>query len=101
MRLIVAFPLILLAAGCDNGGVVDTAIQQGARQSAIEACKAWMPQSEIAAAAGLDGDRLCGCAADRILDGKGVGDLAELRPDGPAARAAIAQCVAQIQKESE
>jgi hypothetical protein len=97
MRTIFAASTLLLITACDSGGVVDQTIRQGVRQSAVEACTAWIPQSNIALAAGLDPDRLCACAADRILEGKSASELGDLRPGSPESRAAVAQCVAQIQ----
>ncbi len=94
--MLAAMSLLSLAA-CDSGGVVDQSIRRGVRQSAVQACTAWVPQSEIALAAGVDPERLCGCAADRILEGKGASDLADLRPSSPELRAAVAQCVAEDQ----
>lgn len=94
--MLAAVSLLLLAA-CDSGGVVDQTIRHGVRQSAVEACTAWVPQSEIALAAGVDPERLCGCAADRILEGKAASKLAELRPSSLELRAAVTQCVADVQ----
>ena len=88
---------LLSLAACDSGGVLDQTIQRGVRQSAVQACAAWLPQSEIALAAGVDSERLCGCAATRILEGKGASELADLRPSSPELRAAVAQCVAEVQ----
>ncbi len=85
--------LVFLLAACDVASTIDPPIPQAVRQSAIETCKAWIPQSRIAAAAGLDANRLCSCAADRILEGKGITDLPELRPDAPEIRAAIVKCI--------
>jgi len=97
MKVLWGILLIVSAGACDDGGMVDQTIQRGVRQSAVQACVAWVPESQITAAAGLNADRLCACAADRLLEGKGVADLGELRPDSPENRAAIVQCVAQIQ----
>lgn len=95
-RILGAMSLLSLAA-CDSGGVVEQTIQRGVQQSAVQACTAWLPQSEIALAAGVDPERLCGCAANRILEGKGASDLADLRPSSAELHAAVAQCVAEVQ----
>lgn len=86
---------LLALSGCDNGGVIDQTIQGGVRHSAVQACIAYVPQSEMATAAGLDPQRLCACAVDRMLEVRNVADLAQLRPDSPEGRAAIAQCIAE------
>ena len=96
-RAIAAAMGLLALAACDDGGIVDQTIRHGVRQSAVEACRAWVPQSEIASAAGLDPERLCGCAADRILEGKSASELGSLRPGSAELRAAATQCVAEVQ----
>jgi len=95
-RTLAAIALLLLAA-CDGGGVVDQTIERGVRQSAVQACTTWLPQSEIAQAAGVDPERLCGCAADRILKGKNASNFAGLTPNSSELRDAVAQCVIEVQ----
>jgi hypothetical protein len=63
----------------------------------VQACMQWVPEANIPLTAGLDGQRLCACAVDRMLTVRSVSDLAELRPDSPQGQAAIAQCLTQIQ----
>ena len=91
-RMLAAAALLALGA-CDSGGVVDQTIRHGVRQSAVQACRSWVPQSEIVLAAGVNMDRLCGCAADRILKGKGASELGDFRPGGPELSAAVSQCL--------
>ena len=95
LRPLAAAWLLSLAA-CDSGGVVDQTIRTGVRQSAVETCVAWVPRSDIALAAGLDSQSLCGCAADRMLEAKGAADLASLNPASAEFRAAVAQCVRDV-----
>ena len=97
MRSIISAAAVLTLAACDSGGVIDQTVRAGARESAVQACAAWIPQSNIAVATGLSAERLCGCAADRVLEG--TSSLSELRPDSAAARAAITQCIAENRKQ--
>ena len=101
MKLMFVLAASVCAAACDQGGMVDQTNQQSVRQNAVQACAAWVPQSDIAAAAGLTGERLCSCAVDRMLEGKNLSDLPELRPDSAESRAAIAQCVAEIRSSPQ
>lgn len=96
MKAIVGCTALFLLAACDSGGVVDQTVRQGVRQSAVQACTAWVPQSEIAQAAGLNTDTLCGCAADRLLKGKSASELGNLRPGSAETRQAVAQCIADM-----
>jgi hypothetical protein len=100
MRTFLAVAVLVSLAACDDGGAIDQTIARGVRESAVQTCMAWVPQSDIAAAAGLDGDRLCACATDRVLSGKSVAELGELRPDSAEGRAALVECVAEIQSNS-
>jgi hypothetical protein len=99
MRTFTAAALLVSLAACDGGGVIDQSIEQGVRQTAIQTCIAWVPQSDIPAAAALQAERLCACATDRMLDGKSLSELSTIRFDGPEVRAAVVQCVADRQTE--
>ena len=98
MKTILTAVALLSLAACDNGGVIDQSIRSGVRESAVQACTTWLPQSDIAAAASLDPDRLCGCAADRLLE-KGASPLAELTPESAEVRTAMTQCVAEMRSQ--
>jgi hypothetical protein len=93
MRSFTAAALLVSLAACDAGGVIDESIEEGVRQTAIQTCIAWAPQSDIAAAAGLRTEQLCACATDRMLEGKSLAELPGLRFDGPEIRAAVAACL--------
>lgn len=100
MRPAIAMTVLFALAACDNGGVVDQTFRTGVRQSAVQACTAWIPQSDIAAAAGLDSGTLCGCVADRMLEGKSASEVVQIRPENPETRAAIVQCVADTRAKA-
>ena len=86
---------LCLVGACDSG-VVDQSVRAGVRQSAVEACQAWAPQSDLARAAGLDLARLCGCAADRVLADKIAAELADIAQSSADIRAAAVECVAEL-----
>jgi hypothetical protein len=93
MRPVTVAALLLSLAACDGGGVIDRSIEEGVRQTAIQTCIAWVPRSDVAAAAGLQAEQLCGCATDRMLEGKSLAELPGLRFDGPEIAAAVAACL--------
>ena len=100
MRRIFSAAMLLALAACDSGGVVDRTVRQGVRQSAVEACIAWAPQSDFARAAGLDPEQLCACAADKLMKNRTVSDLGDLASGSGKIQAAAAQCVAERQGRS-
>lgn len=96
MRAILAAAALAAVAGCGEGGVVDDTVRAGLKQSAVEACLAWAPESTVVEAAGISRERLCACAADRILAGGGLTELPDLSPNNPEIREAVRQCVGEI-----
>jgi hypothetical protein len=99
MRLVGPMAAAILALpGCGEGSAFDNGLRAGFRESAVAGCVRASRESAgaRAAPAGFDWDRLCGCAVDRYMDGK---TTAQLRDTGPedVDRAALAQCLAEIQ----
>jgi len=101
VRNLFAVIAFLTLVACDEGGVIDQTVQTGIRESAVQTCVEWIPQSDIAAAAGLKSDKLCACAADRFLEGKSLAEAADPRSASEGIRSAVAQCVSEIQAERQ
>jgi hypothetical protein len=96
LKLIIAIAGIFALAACDSGGVVEQSVRGGVRQSAVEACTSWLPQSEIVLAAGVNPRRLCGCAADRVLKDKSASELPDIAQTTGEVRAAAIACIGEI-----
>lgn len=94
MKTILRGTALLSLAARDSGLVIDQEIRSSLRESAIKACTAWIPQSDIAAAAGPGTDKICGCAADHVLEN--ASQLADLKSSTVEIRTAVAQCAAEV-----
>lgn len=94
-----AAALVLLPlAGCGQGSAFDEAFRNSYREKGVQTCatqaRTAMAQSGRAAPAGVDFDRICACAVDRIMAGKSARELMS-PPDDATQRAAVEQCAAQ------
>lgn len=77
--------------GCEAS---DEALRNQFRQGAIEGCM--QAAGERSAPAGIDWDRLCGCATDRVMEGKSGRELAQMQPGGEEQSRIVQQCLAEM-----
>lgn len=96
MRIGLAFLAALPLAAC---GAAEENALKAFRDQSVAGCVETSRQAAPPAMAGLNFQRLCSCATDRIMDGKRVADLARMRPGDPEQREAIEQCAAQMVPE--
>jgi len=95
MRPILIAPLLLLPlAGC---GAADEAARNSFREASIQSCTSASRSAAPPQLAGWDWARICACATDRLMEGKSAADLARIESNTPEQRAAIQQCVTQVQ----
>lgn len=95
MRLILIAPLLLAPlSGC---GAAEEAARNSFREASIESCTSASRSAAPPQLAGWDWSRICTCATDKLMEGKSAADLARLESNTPEQRAAIQQCVSQIQ----
>ena len=93
-----AFLLPALAA-CGEGSAFDQGFRNSFREKSVETCTA-EARSQLAAAgavlpAGMDAERICGCAVDRLMEGKSATELMR-EPDAQAQQAAVERCGAEL-----
>ena len=76
IRLSLAFaPVALLAlSACGEGGMVDENLKSTVRQSIVSSCAA-TAEGQVPEGVNVDLDKLCDCAADKLMAGKSVQDL--------------------------
>ena len=92
MKRVIAGMIVAAAlTGCGKGNVVDSAVLPALRDKAMERCE--MAVASVASASGLDIEKVCTCAVDRIMAGKSVVDLAQMTRSSPEIREAAQRCV--------
>ena len=76
IRFLLAFaPVALLAlSACGEGGMVDENLKSTVRQSIVSSCAA-TAEGQVPEGVNVDLDKLCDCAADKLMAGKSVQDL--------------------------
>lgn len=89
---LVLFVLLPLAA-C---GAAEERALEAFRDQSVAGCVEASRRAAPPAMAGLDFQSLCSCATERIMEGKNVTDLAQMRPGDPEQRQAIEQCAARM-----
>lgn len=90
-RVMVGMLLVAALAGCGKGNVVDSAVLPAVRDKAMDRCE--MAVASVASASGLDIEKVCNCAVDRIMAGKSAVDLAQMTRASPEIRQAAQACV--------
>ena len=95
---IALFPIILTAltlTACGEGSVVDESIKTAYREKLVSACAA-TASGIVPNAANIELDKICGCAADKVMEGKSATDLATTVPGSAEDLAKIRQCATEL-----
>ena len=93
LTLATLFALTLTA--CGEGSVVDESIKTAYREKLVSACAA-TSQGIVPDAASIELDKICGCAADKVMEGKSATDLATTVPGSAEDLAKIRQCATEL-----
>lgn len=97
VRFSLAFaPVALLAlSACGEGGMVDENLKSTVRQSIVSSCAA-TAEGQVPEGVNVDLDKLCDCAADKLMAGKSVQDLIANPPTSVEDLAPIKECLGEI-----
>ena len=87
--------LTLALTACGEGSVVDDSIKATYREKLVTTCTA-TAQATVPSAANLDLDKICGCAADKVMEGKSARDLVSTVPGSAEDIAKIRQCATEL-----
>ena len=85
--------LTIILAALPACSAAENEARDAFREGAVTLCVANSERAAPPAMAGFDWQRLCGCATDRVMEGRSLRELAELTPGGPEQRDALARCV--------
>jgi hypothetical protein len=89
-------PIALLSlAACGEGGMVDENLKSTVRQSIVSSCAA-TAEGQVPEGVNVDLDKLCDCAADKLMAGKSVQDLVANPPTSVEDLAPIKECLGEI-----
>ncbi len=95
MRTLILATLAHCLTACGEGSAVDEGIKATYREQLVTTCSA-TAEGYLPAAANIDLDKICGCAADKIMEGKSATDLATTVPGSAEDLAKIRQCATEL-----
>lgn len=95
LALASALALLLMLAACGEGSVVDENLKATVRQSIVSTCAA-NAEAQVPEGVNVDLNKLCDCAADRLMAGKSVKDLISNPPTSAEDFAPIKECLKEI-----
>lgn len=89
-------PIALLSlAACGEGGVVDENLKSTVRQSIVASCAA-TAEGQVPEGVNVDLNKVCDCAADKLMAGKSVQDLVSNPPTSVEDLAPIKECLKEM-----
>ena len=87
--------LLPLLAACGEGSAVDAQVKATYRQQLMAVCTS-TASGYLPTGANLDLDKICGCAADKIMEGKSAKELVSTVPGSAEDLAKIRGCAAEL-----
>jgi len=89
-------PIALLSlTACGEGGALDENVKATVRQSIVASCTA-TAEGQVPEGVNVDLDKVCDCAADKLMAGKSVQDLVSNPPTSVEDLAPIKECLKEI-----
>lgn len=95
MRTLILATLALSLTACGEGSAVDESIKATYREQLVTTCSA-TASGYLPTTANIDLDKICGCAADKIMEGKSATDLATTVPGSAEDLAKIRLCATEL-----
>ncbi|MEW6575517.1 MAG: hypothetical protein AB1408_04125 [Pseudomonadota bacterium] len=89
-------PIALLSlTACGEGGAIDENVKATVRQSIVASCAA-TAEGQVPEGVNVDLNKVCDCAADKLMAGKSVQDLVSNPPTSVEDLAPIKECLKEI-----
>jgi hypothetical protein len=96
MKRIVTIALLPLAlAACGEGSALNDTVRVSVRESLVAACTT-AASEQVPEGIQIDINQVCGCAADKVLDGKSVSDLVANPPSPSEGMAKVQACLQEL-----
>ena len=89
------FTLPLLLTACGEGSSVDESIKTSYRAKLVATCTA-TAQGYVPAGVVVDIDKICGCGADKIMEGKSAQELVTTVPGNAEDIAKVRECITEL-----
>jgi hypothetical protein len=96
MRIIAILPLagLVLLAACGEGSAFDQGFKKSFREKYVENCTKSATSAAPAGQTAIDFAKLCGCTADKVMEGRSATELANLSDADQQKAASV--CIAQL-----
>ena len=96
MKRILSVALLSLAlAACGEGNALSDTVKVSVRESIVATCTT-AASEQIPEGIQVDVDQVCGCAADKVMDGKGVSDLVANPPSPSEGIKKVQACLKEL-----
>jgi hypothetical protein len=96
MKRMMTIALLSVAlAGCGEGGALNDTLQISVRESLVATCTTAAGE-QIPEGVEVDIGKVCGCAADKVMDGKNVSDLVSNPPSPSEALSKVQSCLREL-----
>lgn len=95
MRKLIILLLPLVLTACGDGSAVDESIKAAYRDKLVTGCVA-TTQGSIPETVTVDIDKICACAADKVMEGKSAKELVSTVPGSAEDLAKVQACVKEI-----
>lgn len=93
---LLALPCLALAlTACGEGGVLDESVKTTVREQLVATCTA-TAEGQIPEGLTVDLNRVCDCAADKVMDGKSVQDLVTNPPTSAEDLLKVRECLNEM-----
>lgn len=93
--LATAFALSATLSACGEGSAFDETFKTSYKEKFVQQC-ADSAKGSIPAGINIDATKLCGCAADKIMQGKSAKDLATTVPGSAEDMAKVQACLTEL-----
>lgn len=94
-RILSVALLSLTLAACGEGSALNDTVKISVRESLVATCTT-AASEQIPEGIQVDIDKVCGCAADKVMDGKSVSDLAANPPSPAEGMSKVQACLREL-----
>ncbi len=94
-RILSVALLSLTLAACGEGSALNDTVKISVRESLVATCTT-AASEQVPEGIQVDIDKVCGCAADKVMDGKSVSDLVANPPSPSEGMTKVQACLKEL-----